>query len=591
MTKVAIITVNYNGKKDSLELLTSLRKLETKNFELKIIVVDNGSEDGLVGELVKNSPEVVVLQNGENKGYAGGFNRGIEYARIWEADFFLLINNDCLIKDKNLIEELVTTLEKDSKIGLVSPKIYFAPGFEFHQDRYSATELGQVIWYGGGYFDWDNIRGVHQGIDEVDQGQYDRVVEVDFVSGACMLIKREVFETVGLLNEDYFLYFEDVEFQKRVAEAGFRIFYNGKVSIYHKVSQSTGIGSPLTDYFHTRNRLIFAVKYAKSRAKFALLREALWLFLFGRKAQRQGIWDFFIGETPGVNTVPPRRRDVGYGALLSICIVSYNTADLTKKLLKSIFKKESGFDEKKMEVIVLDNGSKDHCKEVVREYLHKISYIQNKENTGFSGGYNKAIRFSRGEYTLLLNADVEVLEKSLSEIVKWAGYYQGQAVLGGKLIFPDGTDQDSVYHLPSLIGAFQEYFLARQGSYFMYQPKGDDPIKVEGLVMACFLLPRAIINNVGMLDEGTFIFFEDIEYCRRLKKAGVPIYFVPSAHFLHHHGGATKRIGQKEAYQHLQEASRYYHGIFYYTLLSWVLRLGQILGRVKTPSSRWANEK
>lgn len=593
MTKVAIITVNYNGKKDTLELLESLKKLKSQNSKVKTIVVDNGSEDGLVGELNKNYPEVVVLQNGINKGFAGGFNRGIEYAKIWGADYFLLINNDCLIKDNNLLDELIKTAQSDSKIGIVSPKIYFAPGFEFHQDRYSAEEKGKVIWYGGGNFDWDNIRGVHRGIDEVDRGQYDRAEEVDFISGACMLIKREVFERVDLFNEDYFLYFEDVEFQKRVRDVGFKEYYDGKVAIYHKVSQSAGVGSDLTDYFHTRNRLIFGMKYAKLRTKFALLREALWLFLFGRPAQRKGIWDFYLREGKGAKLDHPP-GGIEYPIKLSICIVSYNTADLTKKLLKSIFANTSGFDQKSMEVIVLDNGSEDNCREIIKEYLlasrrsgPKIQYIQNIDNTGFSGGYNKTSKFSRGEYVLLLNADIEVLENSLFEIVKWADHFQGRAVLGGKLIFPDGSDQDSVYHLPTLAGAFKEYFMAEKGSYFMYQPEDDDPVKVEGLVMACFLIPRAIINNVGYLDEGTFIFFEDIEYCRRLKKAGVPIYYLPSARFIHHHGGATKKLGQQKANSLLQKGALHYHGKLYYFLLSWILRLGQKLGRVKTPVSRW----
>jgi len=124
----------------------------------------------------------------------------------------------------------------------------------------------------------------------------------------------------------------------------------------------------------------------------------------------------------------------------------------------------------------------------------------------------------------------------------------------------------------------------------MYQPKGEKMVKVEGLVMACFLIPRFIINKVGLLDEGTFIFFEDIEYCRRLKKFGVPIYFVPSSLFIHHHGGSTKRIGQDKAYGLLTQSSRYYHGPFYFWLLSLVLRIGQKLGRVKTPISKWMSQ-
>ena len=89
------------------------------------------------------------------------------------------------------------------------------------------------------------------------------------------------------------------------------------------------------------------------------------------------------------------------------------------------------------------------------------------------------------------------------------------------------------------------------------------------------------------MDEGTFIFFEDIEYARRLKKFDIPVYFVPSAKFIHYHGGSTKRIGQEKANEHLIEASKHYHGKFYYTILTFVLRLGQKFGRVQTPVSRW----
>ncbi|MDP3733402.1 MAG: glycosyltransferase family 2 protein [Candidatus Daviesbacteria bacterium] len=294
MTKLAIITVNYNNKKDTLEFLDSLAELRTTNYQLLTIVVDNGSEDGLVEELVKNYPEVEVLQNGQNLGFAGGYNRGTEYAGIWGADYFLIINNDCLIKDASLLEELIKTAEKNKGIGLVSPKIYFAPGFEFHKERYKPSDLGKVIWYAGGHFDWDNIRSVHRGIDEVDSGQYDHIQEVYFASGACMLIKKEVLEKVGLFDKNYFLYFEDADFIKRVKDAGYKIFYNGKVSVFHKVSQSTGVGSLVTDYYHTRNRLIFGMKYGKWRTKLALFREAIKLFIFGRPAQRKGVLDYVL---------------------------------------------------------------------------------------------------------------------------------------------------------------------------------------------------------------------------------------------------------------------------------------------------------
>jgi hypothetical protein len=586
MIKVAIITLNYNGKKDTLEFLGSLRKLRITDFELKTIVVDNASSDGSVPAIYKAFPEVDIVQAGGNLGFSGGFNKGLEYAGIWGADYFLLVNNDCVIKDPELVSKLMETFKSDPKIGLVSPKIYFAPGFEFHKDRYSSDDSGKVLWFAGGKFDWDNIGSVHRGIDEIDKGQYNEVSEAGIFSGACVMITSEVLEKLGRLDEKYFLYFEDSDLAKRAKEAGFKIYYNGQAALYHKVSRSTGIGSRITDYYHTRNRLIFGMQYGRTRTKFALLREALKLFILGRPAQRKGILDFYLGIVGGVG-ISGADQDIEYPLELSIGIVNYNTADLTKKLLESIFQKDSGFNPKTMEVIVLDNGLIDPCREKIKDFLPKVKYLVNKENEGFSKGYNKTIKHSLGEYYLMLNSDIEVLEKGISKLLAEAKELKGKAVLGGKLLYPDKSNQDSAFHLPTLGGAFKEYFLKKTGSYFMFQPKTEKPSKVEGLVMACLLIPKKILNKVGLLDEGTFIFFEDIEYARRLKQFRIPVYFIPDAQFIHYHGGSTQKIGQEKANEHLIEASKHYHGRFYYTLLSLVLRLGQKFGRVETPAAHW----
>ncbi len=586
MKKVAIVTLNYNGKKDTLDLLESLKSLKAEDCELKTIVVDNASSDGSVSAIHSQFTKVDILQTGANLGFAGGFNKGLEYAKIWGADYYLIINNDALIKDSSLLEELIKTVNSDEKIGLVSPKIYFAPGFEFHKNKYNQQDRGNIIWYAGGKFDFDNIGSIHRGLDEVDTGLYDQIEQSEIFSGACVLIKKEVFEEVGFFNEDYFLYFEDSEFAKKVTDTGFKIYYNGKISIYHKVSQSTGIGSNITDYYHTRNRLIFGMKYTSFKTKFALLRESIRLFLFGREPQRKGILDFYLGA----KIAPDKSKDFEYPLKLSIGIVNYNTADLTKKLVESIFKKDSGFNSETMEIIVLDNGNIDTCKEEIKEFLPKIRYLKNKENEGFTKGYNKTIKYSLGEYYLMFNSDIEVLKGGISELIKAEDEFKGDAVLGGKLVFPDGSGQDSVFHLPTVSGAFSEYFLNKQGSYFMSLPSNDKPTLVEGLVMACYLIPKKVLSKVGLLDEGTFIFFEDIEYARRLKQFNIPLYFIPTARFIHHHGASTKRIGTEKSIEHLQKAAIHYHGQFYYFLLTWVLRIGQKLGKVKTPVSRWTKQ-
>ena len=584
MKKVALITVDYNGHDDTRDLLKSFSKVETLGFTTKFFVVDNGSDVPL-----KLDRDAQLIQTGENRGFAGGYNRGIEYALQWGAEYFLIINNDAVFDDSKILSKLIAVLESNEKIAQVSPKIKFAPGFEFYRDKYKSKDEGKILWYAGGSFDWANVMGQHRGLDEIDRGQYDRIEQTGYISGCCLMVRRAVVGNGKVFDEKLFAYFEDGDWTMRLAREGWGTWYCGKTSIFHKVSRTSGIGSPLTDYLLTRNRLYFGMQYAPMRTKMALMRESVKLLLFGRLAQRQGVWAYFLGKR-GPYTPPDRKKKHVYPVKLSVVIVNYKTVDLTGKLLESIYRHNSDTQKLSFEVIVLDNASDDGCGEMVVSRFPSVKFIQNQVNTGFSGGYNRGIRYSRGEYVLLLNSDIEVLRESLSNIVKLAEEKNGLAVVTGKLLFPDGTTQNSCFHLPSVWGAFQEYFLGRAGSYFMYLPQGPEPSRVDGAVMACFLIPRQVINVVGELEEGTFLYFEDVEYCRRLHWAGIPVYFCPKAEYIHHHGASSKKIGIQKSQEFLRKGSLFYHGRLKYSLLWIVLWLGQKFGRVQTPRSKWISE-
>lgn len=303
MTKIAIATVNWNGKQDTLEFLDSLKKLDTKGFDVRVFVTDGGSTDGSVEALKKlatSNQQLATIFKSENRGSAGGYNDGVKAGLAWGADYFLLINNDTLIKDTNLLKDLIKTLESDPTIGTVSPKMYFAPGFEY-QKGYKKTDRGNIIWYAGGHFDWNNVGAVHRGIDEVDTGKYDRVEETKFTNTTCILVNKAVFDRGIFFDEDLFAYFDDNDFLERVKKAGYKLYYDGLTNIYHKVSRTAGIGSPFSDYLTTRNRLIFGLRYAPSRTKLALLRESLRLLRVGRPMQKKGVIDFFIGKRGGLD--------------------------------------------------------------------------------------------------------------------------------------------------------------------------------------------------------------------------------------------------------------------------------------------------
>lgn len=226
MIPIYIILVNYNGYNDTIECINSIKKI--KNINYKIIVVDNASTDNSVHLFRKNEvcKDCIIIESKSNLGFAGGNNLGIQLALDNGARYILLINNDTLV-NPNFLYYMVTTFERDEKIGVVGCKINYYP------------ETNK-IWFGGGYINWFKFLGEHIGMREEDNGNYDKQREIDFMTGCCMLIKREVFENVGLLSHEYFMYFEDVDFCVKVRNSGYKIWYNPKAVIYHKVGYSSG---------------------------------------------------------------------------------------------------------------------------------------------------------------------------------------------------------------------------------------------------------------------------------------------------------------------------------------------------------------
>lgn len=297
MMDVAIIVLNWNGYKDTIDCLKSIEKLVIGKNNVKTFVVDNASTDDSVKEIekfIKQSKNISLIVSKKNLGFAGGNNLGIKQAMKENAQYIFVLNNDTLL-DSKLIQELLKVARAHPDAGLVSPKIYFAKGYEYHK-KYSKSDLGKVIWFAGGKIDWQNVYASNYGVDEVDHGQFDEISNIQFATGAALLIKAKALSKVGLFDEQLFMYFEDVDLSMRMRKKGWEIVFAPKAVLWHKVSQSSGIGSQLSDYFTTRNRMVFGMKYAPLRSKIALIRESLRLFKNGRKWQRVGLMDYYIGN-------------------------------------------------------------------------------------------------------------------------------------------------------------------------------------------------------------------------------------------------------------------------------------------------------
>ena len=246
--RLSIITINYNGLKDTYELIDSI----PFNHNLEVIVLDNASKNDEASIISEKYPQVKVIRSEKNLGFAGGNNIGIKEAK---GKYLFLINNDTYFKEFN-IDSLIERLESSDKTGIVCPKLRFAWG-------------NNPIQYAG-YTPLSNItlRNKAIGFGEEDKGQYNTPHPTPYAHGAAMLIKREALDKVGLMPECFFLYYEEIDWSMMFTRAGYEIWYDPSCTVYHKESQTTGQNSPLRTYYITRNRLLLVKRNFKGINKY-----------------------------------------------------------------------------------------------------------------------------------------------------------------------------------------------------------------------------------------------------------------------------------------------------------------------------------
>ena len=245
---LSFITVNYNGVDDTCELIDSIPFSDN----MEVIVVDNASTNDEATTIQQRHPQAIVLRSEKNLGFAGGNNLGIKAAK---GKYLFLVNNDTTFKDFNA-NVLIARLDSSPQIGMVCPKIRFAWGNNPIQFA-GYTPLSPIT-----------IRNQSIGFGEEDKGQYDTPHPTPYAHGAAMMLKREVVDKVGLMPEDYFLYYEELDWSMMITRTGYEIWYEPACTIYHKESQSTGQNSPLRTYYITRNRLLLVKRNFKGLTKY-----------------------------------------------------------------------------------------------------------------------------------------------------------------------------------------------------------------------------------------------------------------------------------------------------------------------------------
>jgi GT2 family glycosyltransferase len=256
---------------------------------------------------------------------------------------------------------------------------------------------------------------------------------------------------------------------------------------------------------------------------------------------------------------------------LSIIIVNYNTKKLTLECIDSIRKSNPRVD---YEIIAIDNGSTDPL-----DVSEKYKLVKNRENLGFSKAVNQGIKVAKGKSVLLLNSDTKVKSDSIDELYNFAESHPDAGAVGPKLLNSDGSVQPSCYHFPTLFGAIRQYWFGEEGVYEKYIPEKNEPSKVDALVMAAFLITSKALSKVTQLNEKYFMYFEDLDFARSIKKAGLNIYYDHKSEVSHIHGASGKEeADDKNQWRRLIPSSKLYHGKLIHSLINFVLWTGQKFG-------------
>lgn len=306
--RVAIIILNWNGWLDTIECLESVFQMKYPYYD--VIIVDNGSENNSVekikeysdgkidikSHLISYSGEnkpikymeytrqeaaiegfyrdcpsaipqekiLMIIKNEKNFGFAEGNNIAIRYVLNYHLHKYILILNNDTVVEKSLLDNLVFQAESDEMIGFVGPKTYY----------YNYNGRSDVINFAGGRLDLTRGNSYPIGYNEVDQGQYDRITNVDYVEGSCFLARKEVFEKIGCFDKYFFTYWEETDLCMRARNNGYRLVYMPIAKIWHKVASSSK--GKVKSYYFTRNRFIFVKRYATNFQFFCFF-----LYFFG----------------------------------------------------------------------------------------------------------------------------------------------------------------------------------------------------------------------------------------------------------------------------------------------------------------------
>ena len=514
----------------------------------KIIIVDDGSNDGTTEWLREKYPKIICLPHPKNQGFTESVNIGVDSSK---ADFIVLINNDMVPLPGYL----------DSPLKYFDDEKVFAVSFNEKNSSWPLVRWEGKLQYTSG--------------EDKTKPRFST-----WASGGSAIFRKSIWDKLKGLNEVYApAYWEDIDIGYRAWKTGYKIIWDNASHVIHEHESTYSLKNPkyintikqrnellfnwlnITDPDLKRNHITWLIKHTLSHpGYFRIILSALTRLPAGDKKPPLPLSDKYV--------LSKVNRSIDEGLDLSIILVTYKSEDNIKPLLDS-FKKSVG--KYKFEVIIIDNYPADRSADLASKHPLKPIVLRNKENLGLSKAVNIGLKKATGKYILLINPDTLPVSNSIEKLLDFANETYPLGAVAPKLLNPNGKPQGSVYKFPTIWNAIKKDFFGCKNCFGKYLPDNRTQ-KVEVAVMAAFLIPSEVIRKVGGLDERFFLYYEDIEYCRRLKRHNLPVYYLPSARVKHVHGGSGHFTSHFNS--PLILSSKTYFGNFYSQLLNIVLWIG-----------------
>jgi GT2 family glycosyltransferase/glycosyltransferase involved in cell wall biosynthesis/SAM-dependent methyltransferase len=546
--KYSIIIPTYDNLEYTKACVSSIQT-NTRKGDYEIILVDNASADGTkdyIKELNYNNTDIEVIINDSNLGFAKACNQGIEAAK---GKYIILLNNDTLPQN-SWAEKLYAEFEKDEKVGIAGGCLL-----------YPHNDLIQHLWVQIGTEDGKTIAPYHifqyQSPDEVPESHFSR--NCTAVTGACIMISREVLDKIGKLDEGYLNGLEDIDYCFAAGKAGYTIRYAAGCRVYHHESLSKGRHDNDIDNWNRLNeKWLGEIDFDESQmhtnknvSEITKRRNELLGNSESDEQIEEIIEDIKTEETTNETeanqerdkSIPSDYFDVminkkeDMGTVFSVVIPVHNNLEITKQCIEGLIKTKGFF---YLDIIVIDNGSDDGTSQFLKGLGDVVTVIRNEENEIYSKTNNQGAEIAKGKYLIFLNNDTYPFAGWLDAIFAEFENNPDAAIQGAKLLYPNGTIQHAGMIYGKRPGRDEEPYHA----YLTVDPTlpfVNKKRQVQFVTGACLAIRKEIFNEVGGFDEGYEFGYEDIDLCMKINDAGYQVIYNPEA-TLYHYESMTKKL-------------------------------------------------